>query len=146
MSNKFLDTYDRAQIMDLMIKHVDRINAWLKETTESVYVKNRSHDTANEFSIELKDESDETLTVWYNRVWKYSGYEFNDRDKVFGIQPNCEFAQNIITAIMEKTLKIEGEYEKEKREKAALDAKKEAELEKENLAHFKSVAQAINLN
>lgn len=55
-----------------------------------------AHDTGCQPSIEARGERLAPLLIWQASVWNSSCYEFNDAGKVFGMQPDCEWAAPII--------------------------------------------------
>lgn len=65
-----------------------------------------AHDTGCQPSIEARGDGIPRLLIWQASVWYSACYTFNDKDKVLGIQPDCEWAEPIIdrflTSIQER--------------------------------------------
>lgn len=57
-----------------------------------------AHDTGMQARIELRAPGHKTITVWEGSVWYSSRYEFNDRDKVLGLNPEADFAHAKVEA------------------------------------------------
>lgn len=56
-----------------------------------------SHDTGCQPYIVVKAEGLPTVTVWAGSIWYSSSYEFNDRGRVLGFQPGCEWAEPTVS-------------------------------------------------
>lgn len=56
-------------------------------------VKLDSHSTAKGCKIYLKLDGEKPLLVWYKTNWVSSSYEFNERGKINGFQPECDFVK-----------------------------------------------------
>lgn len=68
-----------------------------KEAVESLLPKPfkcwiSDHDTGCQITIELRAEGLATIRVWEGSVWYNACYEFNDRNRVFGLNPETYFA------------------------------------------------------
>lgn len=57
-----------------------------------------AHDTGTQARIELRAPGHKTITVWEGSVWNSSRYEFNDKDKVLGLNPEVPFAHAKVEA------------------------------------------------
>lgn len=55
-----------------------------------------NHSTGRQMTIVAQSEGKPTLTVWRGSVWHSSIYEFNDREAIPGLQPQCEWVESII--------------------------------------------------
>lgn len=55
------------------------------------------HDTGCQVSIYRESDAG-AIFIWSGSVWYSPSYEFNDRGKIFGIQPEVEFAAPAIEA------------------------------------------------
>ena len=82
-----------------------------------------SHDTGCQMTIVVKTEDRKFLTVWQGSIWYRSNYEFNDRAKIPGLQPDFAFAEPVITKYFDEVRKA---VETRDREWAATKAKREA--------------------
>lgn len=72
------------------------------------------HDTGCQARIYLASEGLHTLDVWEGSVWKSSTYEFNDRDKVFGMKPDMLFAQEAVESFFAAVQRAVDEHEARK--------------------------------
>lgn len=54
------------------------------------------HDTGCQPFIYARAEGLPQVLVWYGSVWYSSAYEFNDKGKVLGCQPGCEWAKPVL--------------------------------------------------
>lgn len=63
---------------------------------EPMVLSMSDHSTGCQARIFLQAEGLHTLDVWYGSVWYSSTYEFNDRGKTLGMQPDMEFAQEAV--------------------------------------------------
>jgi hypothetical protein len=55
-----------------------------------------AHDTGCQPYIWARAEGVPQVLVWVGSIWYSSQYEFNDRDKILGYQPGCEWAAPVI--------------------------------------------------
>jgi hypothetical protein len=101
-----------------------------------------SHDTGFQADICAQAEGQPRLMVWRCSIWYSSVYSFNDKDKVMGIQPECEFAQPVVDEFMGKLKAFVEAQEKAAevaKERKALDAEAKR---KETIAYYASQQEA----
>lgn len=104
-----------------------------------VKIETRSHDTATHGDIYLIDKNKPKLKVWYKTNWVSSSYHFNEKGKVSGIQPQCEFAAPIIGYI-NKFCDDKIREAKEERERKEQQIKEKEQQEYTNLvSHFATI-------
>ena len=108
---------------------------------KGMIVKNTSHSTAYEIYIYLQLEDEKPLLIWRKTNWCSSSYEFNERGKVAGLQPNCEFT----APMLNKFFSDAEEYIKDQSAKRKL-AEEEAEqaLLAQQSAHIAKYAAAFS--
>jgi len=66
------------------------------------------HDTGCQAFIAAQDDDGPRIEVWRDSEWYLDIYEFNERGKTKGIQPECEWAAPIVTQLHDTLL---AEYE-----------------------------------
>ena len=73
------------------------------EVPQGFKLHDRSHSTADEVAISVKDEDGNDVDVWKDRVW-HGDYEFNDRQDYwwFDLKRGYEFLQPLIDEIFVK--------------------------------------------
>jgi len=84
------------------------------------------HDTGIQPRVHLEAPGAPPLKVWEGSVWFSSAYEFNDREKVLGLQPECEFA---LPALASFFAAVERRINEVKEERAAARMLQEVEAE-----------------
>ena len=55
------------------------------------------HDTGCQIRITLEAPGQPTIVAWEGSVWNSSSYEFNDKKKVLGLNPKCDFMEPALT-------------------------------------------------
>lgn len=58
-----------------------------------------AHETGCQLTLLLSDDADEhqIIVAWTGSVWYNPGYEFNDRNKIFGLAPDVPFVAGAVT-------------------------------------------------
>lgn len=101
----------------------DKLNELL---SPPLYLYLSAHDTGTQARIELRAPNVKTITVWEGSIWNSHSYEFNDRNKVLGMNPDAMFAQGKVEAFF-------AEVERLMEEKSLAEAKsKMAALARDN--------------
>jgi hypothetical protein len=77
-----------------------------------------SHDTGCQMTIVCKQDG-HTFTVWSGSIWYHDRYEFNDRDKIKGLNPEFEFARAVIDAYFADIQNAVNAYDKKRAEDSA---------------------------
>jgi hypothetical protein len=83
-----------------------------------------SHDTGCQINIQLATEGKPAIVAWIGSVWYASRYEFNDRDKVLGLQDDVPFAQAPLQGFFTDVLTLVSKTDAD--ELAAVEANKSA--------------------
>lgn len=104
-------------------------------TPDGLKVDLHKHDTAVHCHIYLVDGSDELL-VWYKTNWVNSGYEFNEKGKVIGLQPGCEFAEPYLIHLFTAAIDALEKKDAEDRVKAEKKIADTAEKQREKVERF----------
>lgn len=107
-------------------------------TPKELTVELNSHSTGCQPSIYLKSEGLAPLEIWQGSVWCSSQYEFNDRDKVLGVQDGCAFAVPLLEKFFQDVEASLSEYEVRK-------ARRVQEEENERLAQRRELIEAYKV-
>lgn len=102
---------------------------------DGMKVELSTHSTATHCHIYMVD-GDERLLVWYRTNWCHPQYEFNERDKVIGLQKGCEFAEPYLISLFDAVLQA---VHAKEQEREAREAEKKAgakQAHDERLARF----------
>lgn len=77
-------------------------NGMLKGITpDNIRVEIDSHSTAKHCHIYLLSKHQKPLLVWYKTNWVSSTYEFNEKNKTIGFQPECQFIREYLNSFFE---------------------------------------------
>jgi hypothetical protein len=91
------------------------------------------HDTGCQIQIQLAEEGQLPVGAWQGSIWYSSSYEFNDRDKVLGLNPKVAFVGPTLEEFFEMVETALANY------KANQIANTEASKEADRLAHEAAV-------
>lgn len=80
---------------------------WLQKSLHEYFppplcISVSDHDTGCQINVTLSRENMPAIMVWRGSVWYSSCYEFNDRNKQLGWNPETEFCHARVVAIFEK--------------------------------------------
>lgn len=125
---------NNTQIVDLLesIRRADL----RKITPPELLVELNSHDTATHCRIFLNDEELGRLLVWYKTNWYNSVYEFNEKGKIQGIQPGCDFIKDKLNGFFDTVLSHRQEEARKKHQQAEEMAYKEKRAKEAMIAAF----------
>jgi hypothetical protein len=124
-------TIGLAKMQDLLPEH---FKLWLG-----------AHDTGCQPYIELKAEGRSSLIVWQGSVWYSSIYEFNDRNKVLGIDPAYLFAQDALVRFFETVQSLHSEILTERSMQKAETKAKQTEQYRDDVEFYKDLLTAKSL-
>ncbi|MBK4737312.1 hypothetical protein [Noviherbaspirillum pedocola] len=89
--------------------------------------------------MRLKAEGRDTLDVWYGSVWYSTEYEFNDRGRVLGINPDYLFAQDAVARFFETVQKLHAEKVTDEVVDGITEVAKAAIRRDSSVAHYKKL-------
>lgn len=94
-----------------------------------------NHDTGCQFHIDLWAKDTPTINVWTGSIWYHSRYDFNDRDKILGFDPEVSFAHDAVSKFFNdlRDAYEKGKIAKKEREQRYLEqqkASRDAAIEK----------------
>lgn len=104
-------------------------------TPENMKVEYSSHSTGEHLYIYLTLPEKPPLLVWYNTNWFHSCYEFNERDKVHGFQPECGFAVPVLSDFFKK---VEAAVQQRREEIERNKREREEQIAAEKAAHLEA--------
>jgi hypothetical protein len=107
---------------------------------EPLIMRLQVHETGCQLTLLLSDDKDEhpIIVAWTGSVWYNSGYEFNDRNKIFGLAPDVPFAAGAITDFFNAVADLLEGKEKADADAAATQATTEVETREQALAYYAS--------
>lgn len=65
-----------------------------------------AHSTGIQCQIRMTKDNYPTMTVWEGSVWYGANYQFNDRNKVLGYNPDVAFAHGIIRGFFRRAIEL----------------------------------------
>lgn len=98
-----------------------------------------AHDTGCQCYVELQAPGRSPLTVWQGSIWYSSSYEFNDRNKILGINPEYLFAQDALVRFFETVQSLHSEELAERSMKDAEKSAKATEQHQNDVEFYKSL-------
>jgi hypothetical protein len=104
---------------------------------DGVKVRDSSHSTGEHCYVYLTLPDVPELLVWYKTNWFHSMYEFNERDKVHGFQPKCDFATKLISEFFHTVEQAVSAKRAEEEEYKKYQVEQAARQETEHLKRFK---------
>lgn len=97
-----------------------------------------AHDTGCQLTIFLDDDEHPVIVAWTGSVWYNSGYEFNDRDKLFGINPEVAFVEPIIKKFFDDVFDLMNQKLTDTAQADAEKAKTAEQQRSEAISHYAS--------
>lgn len=95
-----------------------------------------AHSTGCQPRIVLKADDLPAVDVWLGSIWYSSIYEFNDRNKVLGIQPGLEWAKPQIDAFFDTLAAMVEENKTKVAERSALLLQQREQERKDTIAEY----------
>lgn len=112
-------------------------------TPDNIEIVIHSHSTAVSCNIYLTHPDCPRLLIWYKTNWVSDNYEFNERNKTIGIQPQCGFCQDILNDLFDSAYMLKEQIKSEKEAtKNAEEQRKKEEYASLVDAHRKALACA----
>jgi hypothetical protein len=118
--------YDDNEYELLKWAGIDRLNEVLPPV---LYVRVSDHSTGFQVDISAKAEGHPSVTVWRHSTWYHGRYEFNERERVRGIQPNAEWASKAITEALAKLAEMKRQEDEAKAARSAAYRKEQEDAE-----------------
>lgn len=115
-------------------------------TPDFLEVKLDTHSTATHCHIHLIQEGLKPLLVWYKTNWHSSGYEFNEKNKIIGIQADCKFIEPSLVEFFVCAKKELNKIESERLNREFLnDANKTSEKQSFIGSHRNAFENSLNI-
>lgn len=95
-----------------------------------------AHSTGCQPRIVLKADDLPAIDVWRGSIWYSSIYDFNDRGKVFGIQPGLEWAKPQIDAFFDTLAAMVSENKVKVEEITAARLKEQEQTRLDTIAEY----------
>lgn len=130
------DLYEPGRIVSLL-KRVDNMGKLAGITPDGMCVEIRSHDTATHCNILLKIPEEKPLLVWYKTNWVSSSYLQNEKGKINGIQPDCDFAEKMLRRLFDDAYGVIKAEEKRKQNLAAAQERDEIKQHRRHINRYK---------
>lgn len=99
-----------------------------------------NHDTGCQVRITLQAPNQPTITAWEGSVWNSSRYEFNDANKVLGLNPKCDFMEAALVRFFEAVQRRLDEHKAEIEAQKAAQKQREQDAEQSALDYYRRMA------
>lgn len=106
---------------------------------EPFFVRVDAHSTGCQATIWLQAPGVSSVKVWEGSVWYSSCYEFNDRGKTLGLNPDCQFAKESVNLGFRHIAALIQSRTKRKQEEVEEDVRRNEEDYRKAVDHFRGM-------